>query len=303
MAHIPVLLNESIEILNPENGSAFIDATANGGGHTEIILKKMSQGAILISVDRDGSAIKTLKEKFGYDARLKAVEGNFKNLKEIAKKFTKSYDGILFDLGMSSNQLNPPSASWRSGSGRGFSFLRDEPLLMTYESELPSEHLTAAEIINTWPEEKLREIFWKYGEEKNTRRIAKAIVEKRKQVKILSSKQLAEIVGETVRGRGRVHPATKIFQALRIAVNDELAALEEGLAAAWSILDKGGRLVVISFHSLEDRIVKNFFREKTKINGAQILFKKPKTPTPEEIKSNPRSRSAKLRAILKPKNV
>ena len=285
MAHIPVLLDEAINFLQPEKGQAFIDATANGGGHTEEILKKMTSRGVLVAVDRDERAIEILKKKFAHDLRFKAISGNFRNLKKLASQFSKTYDGILFDLGMSSNQLEK--------SGRGFSFQKDEPLIMTYEAKFPTDQLTAAEIVNTWPEEKLAEIFWEYGQERRARKIARVITRERRLERILSSRQLAEIIAHKFPQRvTRIHPATKIFQALRIAVNDELAALEEGLVEAWDILGQGGRLVAISFHSLEDRIVKRFFSAK----GGSA---KPLHPSRLEIQNNPRSRSAKLRALIK----
>ncbi|QQG46273.1 MAG: 16S rRNA (cytosine(1402)-N(4))-methyltransferase RsmH [Candidatus Niyogibacteria bacterium] len=295
MVHIPVLLNEAIKFLQPEKGGAFIDATADGGGHTKEILKRMAPNAILVAVDRDAKAIKNLQEKFALKRRLKTVAGNFRNLKKLVSKFSKSYDGILFDLGMSSNQLE--------ASGRGFSFQKDEPLIMTFESSPEPGQLTAAEIINTWPEEKLAEIFWKYGQERDSRRIARMIVQERKRSRILSSAQLAGLIGDFRKAKySGINPATKVFQALRIAVNDELPALEEGLSEAWDLLIEGGRIAVISFHSLEDRIVKNFFRNKKNEGVAEILTKKPLRPAIEEIKQNPRSRSAKLRSATKLKN-
>ena len=301
MAHIPVLLNETIKILNPERGRAFIDATANGGGYTEEILKKIGPGAILVAVDRDESAIERLKKKFPGDSRLEPIAGNFRNLKRITQRFSKSYDGIVFDLGMSSDQLNPPAG----GSGRGFSFKKDEPLLMTYETNPETNRLTAALIVNSWPEEKIAEILKNYGEERYARRIAKAIIEERRREKIFTTGKLAQIVSKAVLfgDRNKIHPATRTFQALRIAVNDELSALEEGLEDAWRITRAGGRIAVVSFHSLEDRIVKNFFRNKKSDGAAEILTKKPIRPSSEEARNNPRARSAKLRAVIKLKNV
>ena len=297
MAHIPVLLNEAIKILEPERGRAFIDATANGGGHTAEILKRMNNNAVLVAIDRDEETIKRLKHKFSSDTRLKAVCGNFRGLSGLVKDFSKTYGGILFDLGMSSDQLER--------SGRGFSFLRDEPLIMTYESAIEFDRLTAARIVNSWSESDLTEIFREYGEERYAPRIAGAIVKERKRSRIMKTAELAKIILEAVPKayqRQRIHPATRTFQALRIAVNDELGALENGLREAWSVLEIGGRLAVISFHSLEDRIVKNFFRNKKKEGLGEILTKKPIVPDMEEARQNPRSRSSKLRALLKAKN-
>jgi len=302
MAHIPVLLNESISFLRTEDGRAFIDATYGGGGHTKEILQKMPSDAILIAIDRDENAFKDLRKKFSGEARLKPVCANFRDIKNIAKRFAKTYNGILFDLGMSSDQLEK--------SGRGFSFQKDEPMLMTYEANPGPGCLTAALIVNTWTEEKLAEIFWKYGEERRARQIARLIVKERTRSRILGSKQLADLIAGAFKKAGKLprtkarfirgrHPATKVFQALRITVNDELGVLQEGLKGAWELLGEGGRLVVISFHSLEDRVVKNFFKSKKADDSGKILTPKPLGPTPEEVRANPRSRSAKLRALEK----
>lgn len=293
MPHVPVLLNEVMQCLNPKEGNAFIDATINGAGHAREMLKKMSSRAILLGIDRDKERISKLKEEFRGDNRLKLVAGNFKNIKNIAKKYSDLYDGILFDLGMSSLQLEE--------SGRGFSFQKDEPLLMTYEIKSSSNQLTAAVIVNTWKESEIEKILREFGEERYARIIAKGIVRSRKKSRIISTKDLVKVIERVVPviyRRSRVHPATRTFQALRIMVNDELSALESALTGAWHILRKNGRIVVISFHSLEDRITKNFFREFQKENG-EIITKKPVRARVSEITINPRARSAKLRAIVK----
>ncbi len=202
-------------------------------------------------------------------------------------------DGALFDLGISSMEIGE--------SGRGFSFQYDEPLLMTLENPITETTLTARDVVNSLPEKELADIIYKYGEERFSRPIAKAIVTARRRAKIDSSLQLAEIIAEAVpKGyrNGRINPATKTFQALRIFVNDEFGAIEEGLSGAWNLLTPGGRIAVISFHSLEDRIIKNFFKDKAKDSG-RLLTKKPIVPTRAEIIKNPRSRSAKLRIIEK----
>lgn len=293
MPHIPVLLNEAMQCLNPKEGNAFIDATINGGGHAQEILKRMSPGAILLGIDRDEERISKLKEEIRGDKRLKLVVENFKNIENIAKKYSHWYDGILFDLGMSSLQLKE--------SGRGFSFQKDEPLLMTYEKKPSGEYLTAAKIVNTWPEPEIKKILQEFGEERYAGIIAKGIVQTRKKSRIISTKDLLRVIERVVPAayrRSRIHPATRTFQALRIVVNDELSALESALSGAWHILQKNGRIVVISFHSLEDRIAKNFFREFQKENG-EIITKKPLRPSTFEVTINPRARSAKLRAIIK----
>ena len=292
MAHAPVLLNESIKFLRPDKGRAFIDATVDGGGHARAILSAMDKKAVLVGVDRDERMLARLEKELGKDRRLKLVCGNFRDLAKLAREFSGFYDGIIFDLGLSSIQLE--------SSGRGFSFRKDEPLYMTYEARPKVNDLTAALIVNSWQEEEISKILWQYGEERFAKRIAKAIAEERKRAKILTTLHLARIIEKAVPlgyRRARIHPATRTFQALRIAVNDELESLKEGLNGAWKILKPKGRLVVISFHSLEDRIVKNFFREKKQ--EAEILTKKPVSPAREEVLKNPRARSAKLRAIQK----
>jgi 16S rRNA (cytosine1402-N4)-methyltransferase len=292
MGHKPVLLNEVIKLLRPDEGRVFIDATIDGGGHAREILKKMEKKAILIGIDRDEEMISRLQKEFGGDRRLKLKVGNFRNLDELAGEFAKKCDGILFDLGLSSIQLE--------SSGRGFSFQKDEPLLMTYESDPGPEAINAAQIINSLPENELVEILKNYGQERFAVRIARAIVSARQKERILTTRQLAEIIKTAVPRFYRyqkIHPATRTFQALRIAVNDELDALSSGLKKAWEILAPGGRIAVISFHSLEDKIVKTFFIQKR--DQAAIFTKKAIKPQAAEITDNPRSRSARLRSAEK----
>lgn len=205
----------------------------------------------------------------------------------------ESIDGVAFDLGFSTFQLET--------AGRGFSFLRDEPLIMTFSSVEGGRPFTAEDIVNGWSEETLSNILFGYGEERFSRQIAKAIVEARRKERITTTNALVEIVKAAVLGgyrNGPLHPATRTFQALRIAVNDELMALSEGLTGAFESLKPGGKMAVVSFHSIEDRIVKNFFKEKV-AEGAVLLAKKPIAPTFQETRMNPRSRSAKLRLIKK----
>lgn len=292
--HLPVLTKEVLEFLNPKPGENFIDCTVDGGGHAKEILKKISPDGKLLGIDLDKKMIAALEARIKNENlnNLIAVEGNFKNLKKIAeeKKISRA-SGILIDLGWSSIQIEE--------SGRGFSFLKNEPLDMRYS---PEENLTAAEIVNGFGEEDLADIFWQYGEERFSRRIAKKIVEARKKKRILTTFDLVEAVKTAVPRsyeRGRIHPATRVFQGLRIYVNQELENLKDVLPQAIEILAPGGRLAVISFHSLEDRIVKRFFQEKKKDGVAEILTKKPIIAGDEEIKINPRARSAKLRAIIK----
>src|SRR3989344_797839 len=274
--HKTVLLKEVIEgLLAPQKAGneklVVIDATFGGGGHSLEICKKFPKIKI-IALDQDKSTWEKAKSKFkNLDCDISFVNENFRNMDKVLEG---KADGIIFDLGLSSDQLE--------NSGRGFSFMKPEPLLMTMKDRrdnLPSpEDLTAEEIVNTWEEKHLADIIYGYGEERFARKIAKAIVEGR---------------------RGRIHPATKTFQALRIAVNDELGALKEGLIKGFDGLEVRGRMAVISFHSLEDRIVKRFYKEKEKEGKAKLINKKPIVPTKEEIKNNPRSRSAKLRILEK----
>lgn len=295
--HTPVLLKEAVELLDVENGKAFIDATADGGGHFQAILEKLPKNGKIIGLDQDEEMIGRLRKKFGEDARLKFVRGNFRNLDELFKDYQGKIDGILYDLGLSSWQLE--------FSGRGFSFLRDEPLLMTYKVNLEPADLTAEKIINDWNKTKLENLIKEYGEERYAARITKAIIEARKKKRIRMTGELVGIIKSVAPEnykKGRIHPATRTFQALRLAVNDEPGALSEGLAAGWNLMKNNGRMAVISFHSLEDRIVKNFFRGKKQKGEAKILTKKPIRPSPEEIGVNFRSRSAKLRAIKKIEN-
>lgn len=288
--HKPVLLEEALKYLDPQPGDRIIDATLGAGGHTLEILKRIGPGGQLLSIEVNKKLYEMSKVKC-QRSNVSLVNDNFRNLEHIIENYKfGNADGILFDLGVSSWHLE--------GSGRGFSFLKDEPLDM----RLGENELTARDIVNQFNKEKLTDIFKEYGEERFSRRIAEAIVEKREKKAIETSRQLAELIEESVPGwyrhRGR-HPATKIFQALRIAVNDELGSLRIALDQTMKILNPGGRLVVISFHSLEDRIVKRFMRSGKEDGTLEVLTKKPIVPGEDEVKSNPRSRSAKLRAARK----
>ena len=297
--HIPVLLHEAVEYLTkPFLGSRvapwYLDGTLGGGGHTRAIASALSRNVSIIALDRDPLAVKRAEENLRGEAKRLIIENDdFRNLdKCLAKHGIQAVDMILLDLGISSDELET--------SGRGFSFQKDEPLHMTMGD--PAKHpFTAKTIVNEWQEEDIANVIYAYGEEGFSRRIAKAIVAAREKKSIETSAELAEIVKMSVPAfyrRGKTHPATKTFQALRIAVNDELKALEEGLSRSIEHLNPGGRLAVISFHSLEDRIVKNFFKELDKKKG-KILTKKPIKPSAQEIAENPRSRSAKLRVFEK----
>ena len=286
--HIPVLLQEAVEYLNVEKNKNYIDATGGSGGHSKEILKRnYPKGKVLI-IDLDDYAIKVLKEEFIKELKNNRViikQGNYKDLLEIAKEV----DGVLFDLGMSKMNLE--------NSNRGFSFNRDEPLLMTYNSDAS---YTAYDFVNYESFEKIRDVLRDYGEEKYASRIAKKIIEKRKIKKIETSLELSQLIEEIYPKRNfKIHPATRTFQAIRIYINDELNNLVRGLDGAFKLIETGGTIVVLSYHSLEDRIVKKFFKQKELEKAAQILTKKPIIPTLKEINLNPSSRSAKLRAIKK----
>lgn len=291
--HVSVLLDEIIENLNPKPGDNFVDCTLGNGGHAIEIFKKTSPNGKLLGIDFDKEAIKKAESRIEEEAldkkRIFFVQGNFANLAEIVNEVNfKNIKGILLDLGMRTEHLEE--------SGRGFSFQKDEPLDMRF-GVLDETRTTAAEIINSWPKEELDKIFWKYGEERKSRQIAATIFSARRKKRILTSKELANLILGVYGGRrGKIHPATKVFQALRIVVNDELENLNKVLPQAIDLLKKGGRIAVISFHSLEDRIVKHFFKEN---NRLKIITKKPLIPSEEEVYRNPKSRSAKLRVAEK----
>jgi 16S rRNA (cytosine1402-N4)-methyltransferase len=293
--HIPVLQKEVIDYLDPKPNENFIDATIDGGGHSLTIIEKILPDGRLLGIDVDGEMIHRLKFKIQnskFKNNFVLVCDNFTNLKEIVKKYNFGpVKGILFDLGMSSWHLEE--------SGRGFSFQKNEPLNMRYDE---SSKLTAEEILNKWREEELEKILREYGQERFAQGIAKKIIETRRIRPIKTTFQLVEIIRRATPSwyhYQRRHFATKTFQTLRITVNDELETIKKGLSEALDVLEKEGRLVVISFHSLEDRIVKNFLKEKAKQGIIKIETKKPIKPCFEEIKINKRSRSAKLRAAMR----
>ncbi|MFY9462954.1 MAG: 16S rRNA (cytosine(1402)-N(4))-methyltransferase RsmH, partial [Candidatus Sungiibacteriota bacterium] len=275
-------------------GQTFIDATVNGGGHARAIAEYISPAGKVIGIDWDCDLIREsgIKNQELGITNITLVCDTYVNIKAIAEnQGVRTVDGILFDLGFSSHHLER--------SERGFSFLRDEPLDMRYNSE--DNQLIAERIVNTWQEEEITKILWEYGEERWARRIARGIAEARAKKKIVSSKELADIIVRSIprHASNRIHPATRTFQALRIAVNSELESLERVLPLAWELLVPGGRLVVISFHSLEDRMVKIFFKEQEKQGTVRMLTKKPIRASYEEIRVNPRSRSARLRGATK----
>lgn len=295
MRHVTVLLNEAVAGLSPKSGGVYVDGTLGAGGHTEKICE-MAPRSTIIGIDADVEAIERAKARLAGMPCTLITSNNFndKISQILDENEIDEVDGVLLDLGMSSDQLDR--------SGRGFSFLRDEPLKMTMESVSATNALTAEKIVNSFTEEQLATVIYGYGEERYSRRIARAIVEARENSPITTTGQLADIIKKSVPvkySHGKTHPATKTFQALRIAVNDELERLEKTLEDSFRKLKTGGRLSVISFHSLEDRIVKRFMKEKSKDGLGILINKKPITPSAEEIKINPRARSAKLRVIEK----
>ncbi|WP_243026795.1 16S rRNA (cytosine(1402)-N(4))-methyltransferase RsmH [Thermus albus] len=277
--HIPVLYEEALYWLQIRPGEVYVDATLGGAGHAKGILER---GGLVIGLDQDPEAVaraRTLNLP-----GLRVFQRNFRHLKEVLEEAgVNQVAGILADLGVSSFHLEDPK--------RGFSYQKEGPLDMRMGEEGP----TAYEVVNTLPLEDLHRILRDLGEEKQAYRIAKAIVERRRKTPIRTTLELAETVRQAVGFRKAGHPARKTFQAIRMYVNDELGALEEFLRQAEEVLAPGGRLVVITFHSLEDRLVKRFLKE----SNLKVLTKKPITPSPEEIAGNPRSRSAKLRAAEK----
>jgi len=297
--HTPVLLPEVLKALAVQPGGRYIDCTLGGGGHAAAILDNSSPGGQLLGIDADPKALEAARERLQYyKESILLANDNFSNLQSICIKYDFfPVHGILFDLGLSSIQLN--------GSNRGFSFQLDAPLDMRFS---PDQKVSAADIVNTASEAKLAQIIRTYGEESQSSRIARNIIGERP---VKTTKQLASLIEKAVGRRGKIHPATKTFQALRIAVNHELEYLESALRQAIDLLGYEGRLVVISYHSLEDRIIKQFMRLESSgcicppsapvcVCGhkprLKLINRKVITPTETEIKMNPRSRSAKLRA-------
>jgi 16S rRNA (cytosine1402-N4)-methyltransferase len=293
--HQSVLLHEAIEELSIKPDDTVVDGTLGGAGHARAIAELLSIDGTFIGFDLDHDAIArtetSLKEA---KPRIFCIEANFRNIEtEVSARGITHIDKALFDLGWSAYQLE---------AGRGFSFLKDEPLLMTYSGIQEEGTLTAATIVNTWAEESIADIIFGWGEERYSRRIAHVIVERRKDKLFTRATDLADAIKSAVPAayrHGRLHPATRTFQALRIAVNDELGALKDGLQGAWKLLAPGGRISVITFHSIEDRLVKEMFLELEREGGGRRITRSPQKPSREEIASNPRARSAKLRVIEK----
>ncbi len=298
--HQPVLLHECIDHLKIRPDGIYVDGTLGGGGHSEEILRQ-NDTCRVIALDADRDAINEAENRLkAYGERFRAVQTNFRSLKDVMDKLgVKFISGLLLDLGVSSHQLDR--------SAKGFSYRFDAPLSMRMDER---ETFTAADLVNTFPEKELMNIFFRLGEEKNSRRIARALVEARKQQPIRTTGQLAQIISGVIPERFSKKTLSRIFQALRIKVNDELNNLSLILRDAVGLLEPGGRVVVISYHSLEDRIVKDFFRmessdkipdlnypelSQSKQPRLRLVAKKPIVPTEEEIAGNPRARSAKLR--------
>ncbi|MGC8976295.1 MAG: 16S rRNA (cytosine(1402)-N(4))-methyltransferase RsmH [Candidatus Ratteibacteria bacterium] len=279
--HIPVLKEEVLKWINLKENGIYVDCTTGSGGHSKYLLSS-GINIFLICIDKDEKMIEIAKENLKDFKNFKLIKGGFENLEEILKNENiKKVDGVLFDLGFSKLQVKD--------SERGFSFQIDGVLDMRYDR---NSHLTAYDIVNSWSRENLIYIFKNYGEIKNCERIVNEIIERRKKKKFERTKEFADFIVQNFKEKRKIHPATRFFLALRIAVNDELNCLKKGLESALKVLKNGGRVLVISFNSLEDRIVKKFFKEKGQI---KILTKKPITPDKNEIKENPLSRSAKLR--------
>lgn len=291
--HFPVLLQEVLKYLNPQPNENFIDATFGEGGYAKVILEKTKPEGRLLGIDLDADLLELAKERYSeYKDRLILVNDNYKNLEKIAeeKKF-KNISGIIFDLGFCTWHLEE--------SKRGFSFRKEEPLEMTYNKK---NYLTARKIINEWQGKEIERILKEYGEERYAKRIMEKIIENRKKKLIETTFDLVEIIKKAVPKKylfQRIHFATRTFQALRIVVNKELENLKQVLPQILKILKKEGKIVIISFHSLEDRIVKNFLKEEAKVGKIEILTKKPIRALWQEIKINPSARSAKLRAAKK----
>ena len=291
--HEPVLLDEVVAALSPQSGGRYIDGTVGSGGHSRRLLELSSPDGQLLGIDLDVQALGLAREVLGqYGARVHLVHGSFADLGDIAShQGFYPADGVLLDLGLSTMQLSDPE--------RGFAIQLDGPLDMRFDL---SADTTAADLVNTLPEAELADIIYRYGEERKARRIARAIVQARP---LDTTRELADLVARVVGRRGRIHPATRLFQSLRIEVNDEITVLAQGLEEAVDVLAPGGRLAVIAFHSLEDRVVKNYFRQQARGDDSggrptlRLVTRKPIRPSQAERERNPRSRSAKLRVAEK----
>jgi len=302
LTHAPVLLHEAVEYLAVQPGGRYVDCTTGAGGHARAILEAAAPGGVLLGLDADPVAISVARENLSsFGDAVQLVESNFRDLHRVCRDHNFiPVHGVLFDLGISSMQL---------ADERGFSFQVEAPLDMRFS---PGQALTADDIVNHYTEQDLADVIWRFGEDPASRRVARAIVRARP---LHTTTELAATIARAAGGtRRRIHPATRTFQALRIAVNDELGALRDALSQAVGVLGRGGRLAVISFHSLEDRIVKQFFQQESRDcicppeqptctcghrASLRVVTRRPITPSPEETGANPRSRSARLRAAEK----
>ncbi len=286
--HIPILAPEIAQLLLLRPNGVYVDGTLGLGGHTRFFLSQLGPQARVIGFDKDEEALAMAKERVN-DARLTAVHASYTQAPQVlADMGLDGADGALFDLGLSSYQLDNPA--------RGFSLLRDGPLDMRFDLSAP---LTAEKIVNEWGLDDLERILTQYGEERNAHAIALALMAARRQGPVRTTFALKNIVESVIRGRGKIHPATQTFQALRIAVNDELGCVERVAALLPKLLRPGGRAAVLTFHSLEDRLVKTRFKELCALGGWRLVNKHVIVPSYEEVRQNPRSRSAKLRVIEK----
>lgn len=295
MAHTTVLLKQTIDLLDIKAGDIIVDATTGNGGHTKEACSR-AENLTLICIDADETAIEQAKKNLlNCDANKIFAISYFDQLKDIINKnHIQNIDKAIFDLGLRTDQLE--------NAERGFSFKNEGPLKMTFQNNPEENAVTAEDVVNDWSEENLADIIYGFGEEQFSRRIAKAIVEFRETKKIETTTELANIVAESVPAwyrNKKIHPATKTFQAIRMAVNRELTQIETAIYDAYEMLNVGGRIAVISFHSLEDRIVKRIFHKFVEEKNGRLIIKKPLVPDEEEISQNPKSRSSKLRVIEK----
>ncbi len=306
--HVPIMVPEVLALLEPSRGGVFVDGTLGGGGHAEAVLSALPESGRLFGIDRDDEALKAAGARLSrFGSRFTAIKGNFFDMKELlADRGIYKVDGILLDLGVSSHQLD--------AAERGFSYKAEAPLDMRMDRSAP---LTAKTVVNEWPEAELKRIFWEYGEEKFSGKIAARIAERRKEKPIETTTELAELIKGAIPAKFRnepQHPARRCFQAIRIAVNGELDGLYDAIVSAHDLLNPGGRLAILTFHSLEDRIVKNAFRTFEnpctcpksapvcicgKIPTAKVLTRHPLVASEQEQKENSRATSAKLRAIVR----
>ncbi len=306
--HVPIMVSEVLELLEPARGGIFVDGTLGGGGHAEAVLSALPEGGRLFGIDRDDEALRAAGARLArFGDRFTAIKGNFFDMKRLLSEYgIYRVDGILLDLGVSSHQLD--------AAERGFSYKAEAPLDMRMDQSAP---LTARTVVNEWSEAELKRIFWEYGEERFSGKIANRIVERRKESPIETTTELAELIRGAIPAKFRnepQHPARRCFQAIRIAVNGELDGLNDAIRAAHDLLNPGGRLAILTFHSLEDRIVKNAFRTFEnpctcpksapvcicgKKPTAKVLTRHPLIASEQEQKENSRATSAKLRAIVR----